>query len=934
MNLFSSLRARLVALVLLAMLPALALTLYGGLQARRTAANAATQDALRLARLVASRQEAVQEGGRQLLAAVASLPTVLINDAAVCGKALAALKPQLPIYQNFGVINLNGEVWCSAIPLQQPVNTLDRYYFQQVLATHDFAVGDYQIGRITGAEAINFAYPVFNRAGAMVGVAYAAYDLHQLQQLSSDLDLPEGATITIRDRTGTVLMRSPEPERWVGESVPEAPIFQIIATVQADGTAEAQGIDGIERLYAFAPVLYNNQPTSYVAVGIPSSVAFADADRIVLTNLSSLAVVTALALLAAWYGSDVLFVRRVKRLLAATRRIGAGDLAARSGVVRGPAEIVELAGAFDQMASALEAREAEGLRAMGELRRWADVFHNIAWGVAIESADGQRLELLNPAYATMHGYTVAELTGAATEMVVAPESRAAFAGRLAQAVKRGHNQLESAHARKDGTTFPALIDVVVVADAENQPLYRVVSVLDITDRKADEEYIKVNARRSAFMAELSGALAAARLDEVLALQTVARMASELLGDMCVIHLADPDSDALRLAALHHPDPRAVEFMRQLISKHPQRTDEGLSKHVYETGETLRVPVMSREQARAKIKPEYIPWIDEFGASSAILAPLKVRDQIIGLIILSRDKPGNPYTEADESMLAEAAERTALALESARLYAAVRHEAQQRQEAEAAVRELNLHLERRVDERTAELAAANQELEAFSYSVSHDLRAPLRSIDGFSQVLVEDFGEVLGEEGQGYLGRVRAAAQRMAALIDDLLSLSRVTRAEMHYEEVDLSAVAQEIAKDLQNETPGRNGTFTICESVHARGDRGLLKVALENLLGNAWKFTGQREAALVEFGCQADNGKAIYYVSDNGAGFDMEYQHKLFGAFQRLHRASEFPGTGIGLATVQRIVRRHGGQVWAKASPGQGATFFFTLNEAGVEKVE
>jgi light-regulated signal transduction histidine kinase (bacteriophytochrome) len=222
-------------------------------------------------------------------------------------------------------------------------------------------------------------------------------------------------------------------------------------------------------------------------------------------------------------------------------------------------------------------------------------------------------------------------------------------------------------------------------------------------------------------------------------------------------------------------------------------------------------------------------------------------------------------------------------------------------------------------------SANRELEAFNYSVSHDLRAPLRSIDGFSQIVLEDFGDALGEEGKKYLQRVRDGARHMAHLIEDLLSLSRISRTELHCADVDLSALAHRIADGLRATAPDRDTTFVIEEGVHASGDAGLLNVLLENLLGNAWKFTSQRKAAQISFGYKERGAVPRYFVSDNGAGFDMAHAKRLFGAFQRFHATSEFEGTGIGLATVQRVVRRHHGQVWGEGKVDGGATFTFTL---------
>ena len=334
-------------------------------------------------------------------------------------------------------------------------------------------------------------------------------------------------------------------------------------------------------------------------------------------------------------------------------------------------------------------------------------------------------------------------------------------------------------------------------------------------------------------------------------------------------------------------------------------------------------LISRE-AEGPVGPEHIPFGDKSHSSASIMyVPIRKDEKALGFLSLQSYTP-DAYTREDLNTLEALADHCGGALERIR---AEQENERLNQELRLRLEELqgvNDDLERRVKERTAQLEAINKELEAFSYSVSHDLRAPLRSIRGFSEVLLERYCKQLDPTGQEFLRRACQSSQQMETLIEDLLKLSRVSRSELQRQQVNLSGMAESIAAELKKSDPQRDVKFIIESGLEARGDERLLHVALDNLLRNAWKFTSKLPHAKIEVG-SSEGPPAAFFVRDNGAGFDMTYSNRLFGVFQRLHTVSEFPGTGVGLATVQRIINRHGGRVWATAEVNRGATFYFTL---------
>ncbi len=505
------------------------------------------------------------------------------------------------------------------------------------------------------------------------------------------------------------------------------------------------------------------------------------------------------------------------------------------------------------------------------------------------------------------GYSLEEIQGRSILDFVMPDEREDGRQRLRDLLAgRSLPVYERSFRHKNGTAVPTEVNIALVRDKAGRPLRIQSIVRDISRRKmAQEERERLLSdlihRSTQLMtaAEISKS-ASTILDPDELMQEVVNVIQSRFGFYYVgLFLVDEEGEyAVLQAGTGEPGRLMLQAGHKLRVGGASMTGQCVAH-----GEA-RIALDVGEEA-VRFDNPYLPL-----TRSEMALPLIARGQCIGALSVQSAQAA-AFSPADIAALQTMADQVAVAITNARFYDQIQRYA--------------THLEDLVAARTAELAAVNRELEAFAYSVSHDLRAPLRSIDGFSQALLEDYAEMLDARGQDYLRRVRAAAKRMGRLIDDLLQLSRLTRRVMHRRSVNLSDMVRQIAEDLAGQEPERQVEWVIAPDVTAVGDPHLLQVALENLLGNAWKFTSKHPTARIEFGVMQKEGRTVYYVRDDGAGFDMAYADKLFGAFQRLHGLAEFEGTGIGLATVQRIIHRHGGQVWAEGEVEKGATFYFTL---------
>jgi PAS domain S-box-containing protein len=580
----------------------------------------------------------------------------------------------------------------------------------------------------------------------------------------------------------------------------------------------------------------------------------------------------------------------------------------------GPADDAIVASAVRLARVAIEREIAEeALRGSEEVFR--SMFSNAAVGIALTDAQGRFIRA-NAAYCAMLGYTDAELQLLDFATLTHPEDRAGQMElhRALLAAERDSYAYEKRCIRKDGSTLWSRVSLSTVRRPDGSLIMCTGVAEDITARKTAAQALASTNRSLQVLSRCNEALIRVEDERELLLE-ICRLAVDVGGyRMAWVGYAREDAQRTIVPMAHAGHEAGYLGEARLTWSEDMPRGQGPAGRVIRGGQLIAVSDISQPDAMFNWQELALSR----GLRGMICLPLRDGSRTFGLLTLYSAQVLEAG-EAELKLLQELADNLSFGINNL-------HARLERNRAQEEVGRLNEELEARVRQRTAELEAANKELEAFSYSVSHDLRTPLSAIDGFSGMLEKSAGDALEGKPRHYLGRIRAGVRQMGELIDDLLSLAHVSRAVMQNEPVDISEMARKVLESLGEHEPARAVQTQVQPGLVAQGDWRLLMSVMENLVGNAWKFTARKEMARIDIGTSgSSDGREIFFVRDNGAGFDMTYAEKLFGTFQRLHAASEFPGTGIGLATVHRIVTRHGGQVWADSVPGHGATFWFSL---------
>lgn len=988
-----TLRRRVLIFGLAILVPLAALLFMGVWRERQQALSLARDAALRSVRGASGAHERVLGETTRLLTLLAALPEVRAEDWPATSALLARVMQQNPDYTNLRVNDPTGTPLASALPAGPGSSYRDTPWFRRAVEASGFTLGDYFTGFVSGKPGVAVTLPVRSADGrvryvlsATIGAgAFRHFAPADFPQGSTFSVLDRAGTFVVREpdpehRVGTQV---PDGEllRAFGSETSEG----IVEAPGADGVARVYAY----RALRVAP----GHSALYVAVGIPKSRIVAPANRTLTATVAAIVAALAFLMGAVVVGARRLLLDPLATLVGVTEGVSAGrlEVAAPDSLRKHSSEFGQLADALDDMIGRLRRQAAERARAEQALRASEQRLALVVEGTQDGVWDHDLMTgevYVSARYGQLLGYEPDELQPDFEPwlLLAHPDDLNAARDAMRRHLEEGAPYDTEMRLRTTAGGYRWFrARARAMRNEAGVPVRIAGSISDITDRKRAEAALRESeahleeaqriagvgswswdartdtatwSKQLCLMLDVDPAMRAPTMVEQQALysaESVRRMRSAVdrtmrTGEPYVIEMERVRQNGtstwllargealfdderrvvgLRGTALDITERKSAEMeLRRFKATLDQTSDcvfmfqpDSLRFFYVNQGAVDQVGYTAEElyaMTPLDIKPEY----DERRLRE-LFEPLKTGDRsAVTFETVHRRKDGSDVpVEVVVQYFGPAGE-------PARFIAIVR-DITERKRTERRLIDINVTLDQRVRERTAQLEATNRELEAFSYSVSHDLRAPLRGIDGFSQALLEEYADRLDETGVEYLTRVREGTRRMGALIDDMMRLSRVARGELRLERVDLSAVARQVVSELAEADPARQVAVTIEPGPAVIGDRRLLRAALRNLLNNAWKFTRQQPHPIIEFGTVGAAPEPIFYVRDNGAGFDMTYADKLFGAFQRLHATHEFEGNGIGLATVQRIIRRHGGRVWAEGAVGRGATFHFTVPVAG-----
>ena len=1036
--LIAGLQRRLLVLVIAVLLPVFGFLIASGLTQRQTALHQAADNLQTMTRLVALSAERQVEGTRQLLNAVSSGPS-LRNEGmtALCNDFLANIRSAHPSYTNLAFMDEDGRIVCHALKTPVSGSFKNRSYFSEATQNGLFAMGNYQIGEVTGAASVGFARPVYDQEAKLKGMAYAGLELQQIASALKGTFAP-GVQVTLTDREGTVLgVDATQGAGGVGAPWAHPVLASARQTLPAK-PVQAPDASGAMRLYAVATVADDTGPALYVVASVAQSAVTEPAWQALQAQLLWISATALLGiLLARWIASRTL-IEPARRLVQKINALQTGEANTPPAPTSEHDEMQVLSTAFDRFSQVITQRDLErdhqqkmletvqarllASQRIAKIGNWEFDLgtHKLWWSAQTFSLLGRDPADEPPSLAQQHQLIFpADLPRyhEATRQLMAGQRPLDLEVRV---VLQGE-QVRWFHVLGDMLRDGAGAGAGAGA---GQPTVCAGTLQDITDRVVNERLMRTETRALKALAQDKPLKVV--LDEVLI-----GLESILPGASTSVMLLSPDGQQLQFgAAPHLPDAynQALEGAQigpnvgscgsaahlgktvvvEDIANSPLWTDYRELALAHGLRACWSIPLKDADgrvlatfaayyrEPRAP-QPEELAWAHSAATLIGVAiqrdrheADLRAveqrfrnsfQDAATGMVISSLNgrlmEVNAAYCrmlgycelelyELDIQALSHVDDWPRLQLQLIELiegrassfviekrsvaksgefvwfrysvsllrgasgqpegFFGIAEDINQQRKAQTEVLQLNAELETRVQLRTAQLEAVNRELEAFSYSVSHDLRSPLNTINGFGQMLQKSNADRLTDKGKHYLTRIRAGTQQMAELIDGLLALAKLNRNALRPEVVDLSAIAQRVEQECREREPERAVALHVQPGLTVRGDATLLLLVMQNLLSNAWKYTSKQADARIDVGSQTTTGgEAIYFVRDNGAGFDMAHADKLFGAFQRLHAPSDFAGTGVGLANVKRVIERHGGQVWAEGRLQEGATFFFTI---------